>query len=51
MFFSAPGFFCVVAEDNNRILGSNCLDERSIIHGIGPITVDPARRTAASAAC
>ncbi len=24
-----------------RILGSNCLDERSIIHGIGPITVDP----------
>ena len=42
MLFSAPGFFCVVAEDNNRILGSNCLDERSIIHGIGPITVDPA---------
>jgi predicted N-acetyltransferase YhbS len=41
MMFSAPGFFCVVAEDNNRILGSNCLDERSIIHGIGPITVDP----------
>jgi predicted N-acetyltransferase YhbS len=40
--FSAPGFYCVVAEDNNRILGSNCLDERSIIHGIGPITVDPA---------
>jgi GNAT superfamily N-acetyltransferase len=41
MMFSAPGFFCVVAEDNNRILGSNCLDERAIIHGIGPITVDP----------
>ena len=41
MMFSAPGFFCIVAEDNNRILGSNCLDERSIIHGIGPITVDP----------
>jgi hypothetical protein len=41
MFFSAPGFYCVVAEDNHRILGSNCLDERSIIHGIGPITVDP----------
>jgi predicted N-acetyltransferase YhbS len=39
--FSTPGFYCVVAEDNNRILGSNCLDERSIIHGIGPITVDP----------
>jgi predicted N-acetyltransferase YhbS len=41
MMFSAPGLYCVVAEDNNRILGSNCLDERSIIHGIGPITVDP----------
>ncbi len=42
LFFSTPGFFCVVAEDNGRILGSNCLDERAIIHGIGPITVDPA---------
>ena len=41
MFFSAPGFFCIVAEDNHRILGSNCIDERAIIHGIGPITVDP----------
>jgi predicted N-acetyltransferase YhbS len=41
MFFSTPGLFCVVADDNGRILGSNCLDERSIIHGIGPITVDP----------
>ncbi len=41
MFFSAPGFYCVVADDNHRLLGSNCLDERSIIHGIGPITVDP----------
>ena len=39
--FSAPGFYCVVAESNGKILGSNCLDERSIIHGIGPITVDP----------
>jgi predicted N-acetyltransferase YhbS len=39
--FSAPGFYCVVAEADGRIAGSNCLDERSIIHGIGPITVDP----------
>src|ERR1700758_385791 len=39
--FSAPGIYCVVAEGNDRVLGSNCLDERSIIHGIGPITVDP----------
>ena len=42
MCFSAPGLYAVVAEDNDRILGSNVLDERSIIHGIGPITVDPA---------
>jgi predicted N-acetyltransferase YhbS len=39
--FSAPGFYCVVAESDGRILGSNCLDERAIIHGIGPITIDP----------
>ena len=41
MMFSAPGFYCVVAEVNDCILGSNCLDERSVIHGIGPITVNP----------
>jgi predicted N-acetyltransferase YhbS len=35
-----PGFFGVVAEDEGRILGSNFLDERSIIPGVGPITVD-----------
>ena len=39
--FNAPGFYCVVAESNGQILGSNCLDERAIIHGVGPITVDP----------
>ena len=39
--FSAPGLYCVVAESDGSILGSNCLDERSIIHGVGPITVDP----------
>jgi Acetyltransferase (GNAT) domain len=32
----------VVAEIDGRIVGSNVLDERSIISGIGPITVDPA---------
>src|SRR6185369_15519233 len=41
MLFAAPGFYCVVAESDGRIVGSNCLDERSIIAGIGPITVDP----------
>jgi predicted N-acetyltransferase YhbS len=30
-----------VAESEGRIVGSNCLDERSLIAGIGPITVDP----------
>jgi GNAT superfamily N-acetyltransferase len=41
MMFSHPGFYCVVAEAGGRIVGSNCLDERSIIAGVGPITVDP----------
>jgi predicted N-acetyltransferase YhbS len=40
--FSDPHFYCVVAESEGRILGSNCLDERSIIFGVGPITIDPA---------
>jgi len=40
-FFSHPGFYSVVAESGGRILGSNCLDERNPIAGIGPITVDP----------
>jgi GNAT superfamily N-acetyltransferase len=39
--FSHPGFYCVVAEQNGEILGSNCLDERCSIAGIGPITIDP----------
>lgn len=40
MMFSNPGFYCVVAESGGRVVGSNCLDERSLIAGIGPITVD-----------
>jgi predicted N-acetyltransferase YhbS len=36
-----PGFFAVVAEDGGSIVGSNFLDERSMIQGVGPITVDP----------
>lgn len=39
--FSHPGFCCVVAEDGGQIVGSNCLDERAVIAGVGPITVDP----------
>jgi GNAT superfamily N-acetyltransferase len=36
-----PGFFGVVAEREEKIVGSNFLDERSMISGVGPITVDP----------
>ena len=41
MMFGHPGFYCVVAEEGGRIVGSNCMDERSPIAGIGPITIDP----------
>lgn len=46
MMFSNAKFYCVVAEQGGRILGSNCLDERGPIAGIGPITVDPAAQNA-----
>ncbi len=36
-----PAFFGVVAEEDGRLLGSNFLDERSAVFGVGPITVDP----------
>jgi predicted N-acetyltransferase YhbS len=36
-----PGFYGVVAERDGRPVGSNFLDERSQIAGVGPITVDP----------
>ena len=39
---SHPGFHVIVAELDGRIVGSNVLDERSTITGLGPITVDPA---------
>jgi GNAT superfamily N-acetyltransferase len=47
MMFSHPGFYTIVfytivAESGGRIVGSNCLDERSTIFGVGPITIDPA---------
>jgi GNAT superfamily N-acetyltransferase len=38
--FGYSGFFCVVAEQDGRIIGSNCMDERTSIAGIGPITID-----------
>jgi len=39
--FSHPSFFCVVAEQDGKVIGSNCLDERTPIAGVGPITIDP----------
>ena len=44
MLFSHPEFFAVVAEVDGAIAGSNCLDERGVIAGIGPVTVDPANQ-------
>jgi hypothetical protein len=38
---SDPGHYGIVAELNGRIAGSNFMDERSTIAGIGPISVDP----------
>jgi GNAT superfamily N-acetyltransferase len=41
MMIGHPGFYVVVAEREGVLLGSNVLDERSEIAGVGPITVDP----------
>ena len=35
------GFYSVVAELGGKVVGSNFLDERNCIAGVGPITVDP----------
>ncbi len=42
MLLGHPGFYSVVAEANGKVVGSNFLDERSTIPGVGPVTVDPA---------
>ena len=42
MLISDPGFYGVVAEEAGRIVGSNFMDERSVIFGLGPISVAPA---------
>jgi predicted N-acetyltransferase YhbS len=41
---SHPGFYVVVAEVDGKIVGSNFLDERNTISGVGPITVEPTRQ-------
>jgi predicted N-acetyltransferase YhbS len=40
-FVAHPGIWGVVAERNGRVVGSNFLDERGEVRGVGPITVDP----------
>lgn len=40
--FAHPGFYSVVAEVAGRIVGSNFLDERGPVCGVGPASVDPA---------
>ncbi len=37
-----PEVWGMVAEVDGRVVGSNFLDERDAIHGVGPITIDPA---------
>jgi GNAT superfamily N-acetyltransferase len=46
--FSHAGFYCVVAEQDGKIIGSNCLDERTPIAGVGPITVDASAQNRAA---
>jgi GNAT superfamily N-acetyltransferase len=41
-----PAVWGVVAEVDGRIVGSNFLDERDPIRGVGPITIDPGAQNA-----
>ena len=41
MFIAHPQIYGVVAEKDGRVVGSNFLDERNPVRGVGPITVDP----------
>ena len=41
LFVNHPEIFGVVAEIDGQIVGSNFLDERNLIRGVGPITVAP----------
>jgi predicted N-acetyltransferase YhbS len=41
VFIGHPSIWGVVAEHDGRIVGSNFLDERDPIRGLGPITIDP----------
>src|SRR3954454_1795526 len=41
MLIGHPGFYGVAAEEDGRLAGSNFIDLRSPVAGIGPISVDP----------
>jgi predicted N-acetyltransferase YhbS len=41
MMLGHPGFYSLMAEVDGQVVGSNFLDERSPIVGVGPITVAP----------
>ena len=41
-FIAHPSIYGVVAEIDGRVVGSNFLDERGPVRGVGPITVEPA---------
>ena len=41
-FIAHPSIWGVVAEVDGRVVGTNFVDERGPIAGVGPITVDPA---------
>jgi GNAT superfamily N-acetyltransferase len=41
VLLSHPGVFDLIAEIDGKIVGSNFLDERNPISGVGPVTIDP----------
>ncbi|MGD0541211.1 MAG: GNAT family N-acetyltransferase [Tepidisphaeraceae bacterium] len=43
-FIGNPRIFGMLAESGGQIVGSNFLDERDPVRGVGPITVDPAHQ-------
>jgi len=42
MLLGHGGFHAIVAEVDGKVVGSNFVDERGAVWGLGPITVDPA---------
>src|SRR5258708_1569375 len=41
VLISHQGIFDIVAEIDGKVIGSNFLDERNPISGVGPVTVEP----------